>query len=175
MMLKLVSISLYAVKCLAWLLTYAVILPAATLMLLIILLFRLDNSTPGKELAREIASVTRDVSPGEYRLFIFCPGESLEPFTPDLNKDKKHARSLLAAPSAACQEPTSIITDANGYAAHIDGVLSTGKGMWLVMSIVFAGLALLMNRRPVFRLYGQLRSDLVRYGTPAGKKEDGRE
>lgn len=174
MMLKLVSISLYAVKWLAWLLTYVAILPAVTLMLLIVLLFWQENSTPGKELAREIASVTRDVSPGEYRLLI-CRDEPFPPFNPALVKDKSTAGSAPVASYAICQKQESVITDANGYAAHIDGVLSTGKGMWLVMSIVFAGLALLMKRRPVFRLYGQLRSDLVRYGTPAGKKEDGRE
>lgn len=145
---KLISILLWGSRWLAWLLRYAVIWPAAALMLLIVLLFRLEDTTPGKELAREIASVTRDVSPGEYRLFIFCPAESLVPFMPDLTEDKKSARSLTSALSAVCQEPTSVITDANGYAEHIDGVLSTGKGLWVVMSIVFAGLALLTGHYP---------------------------
>lgn len=160
---KLISILLWGGRWLAWLLRYAVIWPAAALMLLIVLLFRLENTTPGQELAREIASVTRDVSPGEYRLFIFCPAESLEPFTPDLTEDKKSTRSLTAALSAVCQEPTSVITDAKGYAAHIDGVLSTGKGLWIVMSIVFAGLALFTGCRPHTPRDGETRSALFRH------------
>ena len=156
---KLISILLWGSRWLAWLLRYAVIWPAAAMMLLIVLLFRLENTTPGQELAREIASVTRDVSPGEYRLFI-CPNESLEPFSPDLTRDKKTARSLPEAPSAVCQEPMSVITDANGYAAHIDGVLSTGKGLWIVMSIVFAGLALFTGCRPHSPRDGDTRSAL---------------
>lgn len=147
MMLKLLSVLLYCLRWLAWAFHYLIIWPAAALMLLIVLLFRLEDTTPGKELAREIASVTRDVSPGEYRLFI-CPDEPLEPFTPDLTKDTSIARSLPAAPSAVCQEPPSAITDENGYAAHIDGGLSAGKGLWIVMSIVFAGLALLTGHYP---------------------------
>lgn len=169
---KLISVLLRGGGWLAWLLRYVVIWPAATLMLLIVMLFRLENTTPGRELAREISSVTRDVRPGEYRLFIFCPAESLEPFMPDLTEDKKSARSLTSALSAVCQEPTSVITDANGYAAHIDGVLSTGKGLWIMMSIVFAGLALLMGSRPCKTRDSDARSALFHYDGIKRRGED---
>lgn len=163
---KALALIAYCLRWLAWAVHYLVIWPAATLMLLIVLLFRLDNTTPGKVLAQEIASVTYNVGSGEYRLSVCGDG----PFIPALSEDKTTAGSMPVAPSAICHKPVSIITDAKGYAADIDGSLNAIKKLWIVMAVVFAGLALMMKRRPDFRLNGQSSSDLFRSGTPAGKQ-----
>lgn len=188
MMNKAMPLAICCLRWLAWAFQYLIIWPAATLMLLIVLLFRLDNTTPGKVLVQEIASVTRDVGSGEYRLLL-CRDEHSAPFIPALAKDKSTAGSAPVAPSAICQKQVSVITDAEGYAAHIDGSLSVFKQLWAVMASVFAGLALLMKHRPYFSLNGQMRSAHFRYGisasrpatapdaiiTPDNKKEDDRE
>lgn len=185
---KALVLSAYCLRWLAWAFQYLIIWPAATVMLLVIILFRLDTITPGQALAQEIASVTRNVIPGEYRLLI-CRDEPFAPFIPALVKDKSTAGSAPVAPSAICQKQESIVTDADGYAAHIDGALSPFKQLWIVMAIVFAGLTLMMKHRPYFSQNSQRRSDLFRYGTPASrpapasdlmktpdnKKEDNRE
>lgn len=174
---KALVLAAYCLRWLAWAFQYLIIWPAATVMLLVIILFRLDTITPGQALAQEIASVTRNVIPGEYRLLI-CRDEPFAPFIPALVKDKSTASSAPVAPSAICQKQESIVTDADGYAAHIDGALSPFKQLWIVMASVFAGLALMMKRRPYLCPHGPVRSDLFRYGTsasgvsPVTKKED---
>lgn len=152
MMNKALPLAACCLRWLAWAFQYLIIWPAAWLMLLIVLLFRLDNTTPGKVLAQEIASVTRDVGSGEYRLFL-CGDEPFAPFNPVLAKDKSTAGSAPVAPSAICQKQESIVTDADGYAAHIDGALSPFKQLWIVMACVFAGLAWFLGIRPYFPRY----------------------
>ncbi|EMG7890337.1 conjugal transfer protein TraP [Enterobacter hormaechei] len=188
MMLKFLAVLLYCLRWLAWAFHYLIVWPAATLMLLVAMLLWMENTTPGKVLAQEIVSVTRDVGSGEYRLLL-CRDEHFAPFIPALAKDKSTAGSAPVAPSAICQKQVSVITDAEGYAAHIDGSLSVFKQLWAVMASVFAGLALLMKRRPYFSLNGQMRSAHFRYGISASrpasatetvktgdnKKEDNRE
>ena len=174
---KALVLAAYCLRWLAWAFQYLIIWPAATVMLLVIILFRLDTITPGQALAQEIASVTRNVIPGEYRLLI-CRDEPFAPFIPALVKDTSTAGSAPVEPSAICQKQESIVTDADGYAAHIDGALSPFKQLWIVMASVFAGLALMMKRRPYLCTDGPVRSDLFRYGTyasgvsPVTKKED---
>lgn len=72
MMLKFLSVLLYCLRWLAWAFHYLIVWPAATLMLLVIMLFWLDNSTPGQVAADEIAASTRYVSHGEFRIPGHC-------------------------------------------------------------------------------------------------------
>ncbi|WP_049047520.1 conjugal transfer protein TraP [Klebsiella aerogenes] len=172
MMLKLLSVLLYCLRWLAWAFHYLIIWPAATLMLLVAMLFWLDNSTPGQVAADEIAASTRYVSHGEFRI----PG---------------HCGPNLGGPlyGERCRS-----TDAAGYAAFVQNSVDelwrgNLKALWVVMGVVFSGVALLMGCRPYFCLYGQMRSARFRYGIPASrpapateavktadnKKEDNRE
>jgi hypothetical protein len=166
MMLKLLSVLLYCLRWLAWAFHYLIIWPAATLMLLIIMLFWMENTTPGEALAQEIMSVTHNVSSGEFRI-ASCLDEPLQPIIPAAPQDKSSGLTPYGAPSAVCQERGSDVTDAKGYAAHVDGALSTLKLLWIVMAIVFSGAALLMGCRPYFCRDGQMRSARFRYGIPA--------
>lgn len=158
---KALVLSAYCLRWLAWAFQYLIIWPAATLMLLIIMLFWLDNSTPGQVAADEIAASTRYVSHGEFRM----PG---------------HCGPNLGGPlyGERCRS-----TDAAGYAAFVQSSVDelwrgNLKVLWVVMASVFAGLALMMKRRPYLCQDGPVRSDLFRYGTsaigvsPVTKKED---
>lgn len=188
MMLKLLSVLLYCLRWLAWAFHYLIVWPAATLMLLVAMLLWMENTTPGEAMAQEIMAVTHNVSSGEFRIAA-CRDEPLDPFIPPAPQGKSSGLTLHDAPSAVCHNRGSVVTDAKGYAAHIDGALSPFKQLWIVMASVFAGLALMMKHRPYFSLNSQRRSDLFRYGTPASrpapasdlmktpdnKKEDNRE
>ncbi|MEZ2578081.1 conjugal transfer protein TraP [Buttiauxella ferragutiae] len=123
---KLMAPTWYVLRWLGWLIRYAVIWPAAMLMLLIILVCRMDNNTPGQIIANEIMTVTRNVQIGEFRIPV-CQ-------KPD-----------TVTHSVAC---TTIITDAKGYAAHIDSSLRAGPMVWGIIAMMSAGLALFLGRYP---------------------------
>lgn len=166
MMLKLLSVLLYCLRWLAWAFHYLIVWPAATLMLLVIMLFRMENTTPGEAMAQEITTVTHNVSSGEFRIS-GCRDEPSQPSVPAVPLDKSSGLTLHGAPSAVCHDRGSVVTDAKGYAGHVDVALSPFKLLWIVMAIVFSGAALLAGRRPYFRLYGQTRSARFCYGIPA--------
>jgi len=168
MMLKFLSVLLYCLRWLAWAFHYLIVWPAATLMLLIIMLLWMENTTPGEAMAQEIMAVTHNVSSGEFRIAA-CRDEPLHPIIPAAPQDKSSGLTLHGAPSAVCQDRGSVVTDAKGYAGHVNGALSPLKLLWIVMVIVFSGAALLKGRRPYFCLYGQMRSARFRYGIPASR------
>ncbi|EAA6923136.1 conjugal transfer protein TraP [Salmonella enterica] len=188
MMLKLLSVLLYRLRWLAWAFHYLIVWPAATLMLLVAMLLWMENTTPGEAMAQEIMSVTHNVSSGEFRIAA-CLDEPLQPFIPPAPQNNSSGLTLHHAPSAVCQDRGSVVTDAKGYAVHVNDSLRVVTGLWIVMAIVFSGAALLMGCRPYFCLYGQMRSAWFRYGIPASrpapateavktadnKKEDNRE
>jgi hypothetical protein len=156
MMLKFFSVSLYALRWLGWLLTYSVVWPAATLMLLAVMLFRMEHMTPGEALAQEIASVTHNVRPGEFRISA-C----------------RDTASSVDKPDVVCRDLESRVTGAEGYAAHINGSLKVVTEFWVLMAFVFSGLALVTGCRPYFCDYGQSRSALCRYGMPVSRALSG--
>lgn len=150
MMLKLLSVLLYCLRWLAWAVHYLVIWPVGTVTLFFILIFWLDNSTPGQVAADEIAASTRYISHGEFGI----PGNC----GPNLGGPLYGERCRY--------------TDAAGYAAFVKNSVDelwrgNLKVLWVVMAGVYGGLALLMGCRPYFCLYGQMRSARFRYGIPA--------
>lgn len=168
MTVKLLSWMVYALKWLGWLLKYGVVWPAACLMLLMIMLFRLQGTTPGDVMAKEIARATASVGSGEYRVSACLDKES---------GIKQADRRLNAAPvRPVCRELGSIITDAKGYAASINGSLRGVFWLWTAIASVFALLSLSIGVRPYYLQYGHTRSALFRYGTQAiitgGQKQE---
>ncbi|ECC5563714.1 conjugal transfer pilus-stabilizing protein TraP [Enterobacter hormaechei] len=168
MMLKLLSVLLYCLRWLAWAFHYLVIWPAATLMLLVAMLLWMENTTPGEAMAQEIMAVTHNVSSGEFRIAA-CRDEPLDPFIPPAPQGKSSGLTLHDAPSTVCQDRGSVVTDAKGYAVHVNDSLRVVTGLWVVLAIVFSGTALLMGCHPYFCLYGQMRSARFRYGIPASR------
>lgn len=150
---KSLPILLYAMKWLVWFVQYTFVWPAATLMLLLIMGLRMDNITPGKMMADEIAVVTYNARSGEYRI-PFCRDEAPDSHppkvTPDINR-------------YVCRD--SVITDAKGYAAHIDSSLRFIPALWVVMAAMFAAMSWLLGSRPHLRRYEEAggRSALFRY------------
>jgi hypothetical protein len=152
MMLKFLCVLLYCLRWLAWAFQYLIIWPAATLMLLVAMLLWMENTTPGEAMAQEIMAVTHNVSSGEFRIAA-CRDEPLDPFIPLAPQGKPSGLTLHDAPSAVCHDRGSVVTDAKGYAGHVDGALSAFKPLWIVMASVFAGLAWFLGIRPYFPRY----------------------
>ncbi|WP_277972908.1 conjugal transfer protein TraP [Pantoea agglomerans] len=127
---KSLSSLMYLLRLLAWFFHHLILLPAGTLLLLCLFLFWLEGSTPGRMMAAEITSVTQNVSPGRFRIS-GCEGV----------KDARQ-RNL-------CHQAS--ITDAAGYAAHIDrswpGPLIN---LWLVLALVSAVLSVGTGSFPVY-------------------------
>ena len=171
MTFKILSVLLYIVKWLGWCVQYIFVWPAATLMMLIIMLFRMENITPGEAIAQEVAAVTHNVHSGEDRIFA-CRDKV---FIPTIPKVKFPDRALPVATAdmlqAVCHDRGNTITDAKGYAAHIDSSLRNILSLWAVMAAVFAGMALFLGNRPYFyRHYADdMRSAVFRYGPQASR------
>lgn len=133
---KALALIAYCLRWLAWAFHYLVIWPAATALLIFILIFWLDNSTPGQVAADEIAASTRYISHGEFR----TPGGCGASLGGPLHGER-------------CRS-----TDAGGYADYIKESIDepwrgTWKALWVVMALVYAGLAWLLDRRPYFPRY----------------------
>jgi hypothetical protein len=127
---------LYALRWLGWLIKYVFIWPAAMLMLLLIMLFWLDNTTPGTLMAEEIASVSWNTQTGEYRI----------PVCAERKVDKDIADVIGAAPMAVCRD--TVLTNAEGYAAHIDSSLRVLQTLWVVFALLFVLGAFVLGCRP---------------------------
>lgn len=135
---------LYALRWLGWLIKYVFIWPAAMLMLLLIMLFWMDNTTPGTLMAEEIASVSWNTQTGEYRI----------PVCAERKVDKDIADVIRPAPIAVCRD--TVLTNAEGYAAHIDSSLRVLQPLWVVFALLFVLGAFVLGCRPfTYRPYRQ--------------------
>ncbi|EPY4987447.1 conjugal transfer protein TraP [Klebsiella quasipneumoniae] len=160
---KMFSLMAYSLRWLVWVFHYLVIWPAGTVTLIFILIFWLDNSTPGQVAADEIAASTRYINHGEFEI----PGNC----GPNLGGPLYGERCRY--------------TDAAGYAAFVKNSVDelwrgNLKALWVVMALVYGGLAYFLGLRPYFPPHdnGGTRSAVFRYGTPVsrmstddGKKE----
>lgn len=154
---------LYALRWLGWLIKYIFIWPAAMLMLLLIMLFWLGNTTPGTLMAEEIASVSWNAQTGEYRI----------PVCDERKVDKEITDVIVAAPTDVCRD--TILTNAEGYAAHIDGSLRVLQTLWVVFGIFFVLGAFALGCRPF--TYRPYRPGVKLAATPVTvekSKKDGR-
>ncbi|MGQ6550167.1 conjugal transfer protein TraP [Serratia sp. IR-2025] len=127
---------LYALRWLGWLIKYVFIWPAAMLMVLLIMLFWLDNTTPGTLMAEEIASVSWNGQTGEYRI----------PVCAERKVDKDITDVIVTAPTDVCRD--TVLTNAEGYAAHIDGSLRVLQTLWVVFAFLFFLGAFVLGCRP---------------------------
>lgn len=130
---KALALTLYCLRWLVWAVHYLVMWPAATVMLFVILIFWLRDTTPGQVAADEIAASTRYVNYGEFRTPGGCGPNLGGPLFGE------HCRS----------------TDAAGYADYIKESIDelwrgTWKVLWIVMALVYAGLAWLLGCFPRF-------------------------
>ncbi|MGG7779917.1 hypothetical protein PGN94_22290 [Klebsiella aerogenes] len=143
---KALALIAYCLRWLAWAVQYLVIWPAGTLVLIVALLFCLDNTTPGA-VAVDYLQKAGSIIDGQHWRWRECtklaPGEFPPPSvfperTGSLQQD-------------ACPE---VVSDARGYAAYVDRTLQgTLTWLWVLMGLTYAGLAWLLGLRPYFPRY----------------------
>lgn len=146
MISKILALIAYCLRWLAWAVQYLVIWPAGSLVLIVALLFCLDNTTPGA-VAVDYLQKAGSITDGQHWRWRECtklaPGEFPPP---PVYPDK--SESLL---QEACPE---VVSGARDYAAYIDRTLwGTLSGLWVLMGLTYAGLAWLLGLRPYFPRY----------------------
>lgn len=120
-----------------WLVKCAVVYPLAMMMLLVVLVFRTGPYTFGQTLVKTVESVQQ-----EGYVIQDCTGPK------ELNGDAVNA----PLPPVLQKDCTTVSTDAAGYAAYIDQSYTHNiLWLWLLMAVVFTGIAVVFRRTPVRR------------------------
>lgn len=143
---KTLALIAYCLRWLAWAFNYLVIWPAATLVLIVALLFCLDNTTPGAvvvDYLQKAGSIT-DGQRWTWRECTMQTPAGLPP--PSVYPDK-----IESLQQDACPE---VVSDARGYAAYVDRSLrGTLTWLWVLAGLTYAGLAWLLGHKPYFPRY----------------------
>lgn len=142
MVKSLITCALSALRWINWLMQYAVVLPLAMMMLLVVVVFWRGQVTPGQLLVKNIESVQRE----GYITYDYCspaPGGQL-------NGNK--VNPLLPSSPVLKEYCVAVMTDAAGYAAHIDRVYTKNMlWLWLLMAVVFTGGTVVFGLTPARR------------------------
>lgn len=143
---KALALIAYCLRWLAWAVHYLVIWPAATLVLIVALLFCLDNTTPGA-VAVEYLQQAGSITDGQRWTWRECT-KQMPAEMPHLPVNPGHTGTLQ---QDACPE---VVSDARGYAAYVDRSLrGTLTWLWVLTGLTYSGLAWLLGIRPYFPRY----------------------
>ncbi|EKA0055223.1 conjugal transfer protein TraP [Salmonella enterica] len=122
---------------LIWGVKYAVIWPLATIAVVVILIFRMEGSTPGQQIAQEIGRVRAMAPPGAFPVSV-CPD-------PVFTSSSPLPENL---PYLTGECPLKI-TSADEYAANINQSLSqTGRVLWVTLALLYVAVAVMIGDRP---------------------------
>ena len=140
MVKSLITLVLSTLRWTHWLVQYAVVYPLGMMMLLVVVVFWTGHNTPGQMLVKTIESVQR-----EGYVIHDCTGPASREA---LNGDAVNA----PLPPVLQEDCTTVSTDAAGYAAYIDQSYTHNiLWLWLLMAVVFTGIAVVFRRTPVRR------------------------
>ena len=140
MVKSLITLVLSTLRWTHWLVQYAVVYPLGMMMLLVVVVFWTGHNTPGQMLVKTIESVQR-----EGYVIHDCTGPASREA---LNGDAVNT----PLPPVLQEDCTTVSTDAAGYAAYIDQSYTHNiLWLWLLMAVVFTGIAVVFRRTPVRR------------------------
>ncbi|EBQ8410828.1 hypothetical protein B6107_19080 [Salmonella enterica] len=143
---KALALIAYCLRWLAWAVHYLVIWPAGSLVVIVALLFCLDNTTPGA-VAVDYLQKVGTITDGQHWTWRDCTIQ-LPAELPTSSEFPDRIGSLL---QDVCPE---MVSDARGYAAYVDRtLLGTLSWLWVLMGLTYAGLAWLLGIRPCFPRY----------------------
>ena len=134
---SLITAVLSALRWAHWLVKCAVVYPLAMMMLLVVLVFRTGPYTFGQTLVKTVESVQQE-------------GYVIQDCTwpKELNGDAVNT----PLPPVLQEDCTTVSTDAAGYAAYIDQSYTHNiLWLWLLMAVVFTGMAVVLRRTPFRR------------------------
>lgn len=143
---KTLALTAYCIRWLTWAFHYLVIGPAGTLVLIVALLFCLDNTTPGA-IAVDYLQKAGSITDGQRWTWRECT-KQLPAELPPPSEFPEHIGSLQQGP---CPE---VVSDARGYAAYVDRtLLGTLTWLWILMGLTYGGLAWFLGHKPSFTRY----------------------
>ncbi|EBX6688676.1 MULTISPECIES: conjugal transfer protein TraP [Citrobacter freundii complex] len=143
---KTLALIAYGLRWLAWAVHYLVIWPAGSLVLIVALLFCLDNTTPGA-VAVDYLQKAGNITDGQRWTWRECTKQPPVELPPP---------SVFPEGTGSLQqdECPEVVSDARGYAAYVDRTLQgTLTWLWVLMGLTYAGLAWLLGLRPYFPRY----------------------
>lgn len=136
----------YCLRWLAWAVHYLVIWPGGSLVLIVALLFCLDNTTPGAVVV-DYLQKAGSITDGQRWTWRECTKQ----LPAELPASSEFPERIGSLQKDACPE---VVSDARGYAAYVDRTLSgTFTWLWVLMGLTYAGLAWLLGIRPYFPRY----------------------
>nr|WP_181375102.1 conjugal transfer protein TraP [Pectobacterium carotovorum]ALG88581.1 conjugal transfer protein TraP [Pectobacterium carotovorum] len=154
---KILSATVYGLSWLAWAFQRVVIWPAATLALILVLLFCMDGNSPGRALVGVLKQAD-SITDGQKWTWRKCPMGT-----------KEELISNVPFPVAPEDCPV-VVTDADEYASYIDRWLYFGLiELWLLLALSFLGGSYLLRRSPYHHRYGFIKNadgrEYIRCGT----------
>lgn len=148
---KALALIAYCLRWLVWAFHYLVIWPAGSLVLIVALLFCLDNTTPGAVAVNYLQSAG-SITDGQHWTWRECtkqPSAELSP--PSVFPERIGSLQQITCPE--------VVSDARGYAAYIDRSLRWPLiGLWALMGLTYGGLAWLLRIRPYFPCHAFVQS-----------------
>ncbi|ECA0362740.1 hypothetical protein EIL07_18845 [Salmonella enterica subsp. enterica serovar Tchad] len=143
---KILALIAYCLRWLAWAVHSLVIWPAGTLVLIVALLFCLDNTTPGA-VAVNYLQKAGTITDGQRWTWRDC---SIQ-LPAELPTPSEFPERISSLQQDSC---TEVVSDGRGYAAYVDRtLLGTLTWLWVLMGVTYAGLAFALGLRPYFPRY----------------------
>ncbi|EHM7904977.1 hypothetical protein KG201_003180 [Salmonella enterica subsp. enterica serovar Ibadan] len=138
-----IRIAIYVMSWCSWAIRNLIFFPAAILTLIIVFLIVRDHSSPGQVLVNIIQSADQ-VTDGVNWTWRECPSIS--------SNSNVFPPKPAARPSVLAEDCPKVVSDARGYAEHIDnsfmGLIVT---LWGIMAAISATVELSMHRFPVLK------------------------
>lgn len=143
---KTLALIAYCLRWLAWAVHYLVIWPAGTLVLIVALVFCLDNTSPGA-VAVNYLQEAGTITDGQRWTWRECTRQ----LPAELPPPTEFSERIGSLQQDSCPE---VVSDARGYAAYVDRTLQGSlTWLWVLMGLTYAGLAWLLGSRPYFPRY----------------------
>ncbi|EGQ7035774.1 conjugal transfer protein TraP [Salmonella enterica] len=146
---------------LIWGVKYVVIWPLATIVVVVIVLLQMEETTPGQLLAQEIGQVRATAPSGMFPVRD-CPDPVFSASSP--------FPESLAYLTENC--PLKIAGAAE-YAADIDRSLSqTGRGVWGTLALLYVALAVMSGNRPEVKYATRMaRGEIIYSGNKTSEQK----
>lgn len=143
---KTLALIAYGLRWLTWAFHYLVIWPAGSLVLIVALLFCLNNTTPGA-VAVDYLQKAGNITDGQRWTWRECTKQ----LPAELPVSSEFPERIGNLQQDLC---TEVVSDARGYAAYVDRTLrGTLTGLWVLMGLTYAGLAWFLGLRPYYPRY----------------------
>ncbi|UAN24951.1 hypothetical protein KGP25_26355 (plasmid) [Enterobacter sp. JBIWA003] len=145
---KAMALIVYCIRWVAWVFQYLIIVPLATMVLVVVLLLFLDKKTPGMMVVNYLEKA-ESITDGQRWTWRECMRQLPKiPQPPYVFTDPAEIADSPGIKKYDCQE---VVSDARGYAEYVDRqLLNTLISVWVMTMVTFGLIALLVGIKPKF-------------------------